>query len=136
MNDHVFALLVHDRPEPFAALKRTLGDLGIETFSVSTCQQAKKLISQCKPHVIFTEEALADGSWTRVLKMVEDAEAPINVIVVGVLPDTKQYISVMERGAFDFVAPPFEHEPLDFVTRSAALDVDRRREASVRSAFG
>jgi len=135
MNDHLFALLIHDRPEPFAALTRTLKDLRIETYSVATCQEAKHLISQCKPHLIFTEDALVDGSWTRVLRMAEDADVPLNVIVVGTLPDTRQYLSAMERGAFDFLAPPFEHQPLKFVVRSAALDVQRRREALLQRAI-
>ena len=33
-----------------------------------------------------------------------------------------------ERGAFDFVAPPFERETLGFVTRSAALRTERRKD--------
>ncbi len=133
MTDRVFALLVHDRPETFSALKRVLGDLGVETSSVTSCQEAKHLISECKPHVVLTEDALADGSWMRIQRMAEDSNVPLNVIVVSPLADTKQYISAMERGAFDFVAPPFEHEPLKFVVRSAALDADRRRQGSLQS---
>ena len=133
MNDRLFVLLVHDDPEPFATLRQALRQMGIETFSVATCQDAKQLISQCKPHIVFTGDAVADGSWLRVLRMAEDSEVPLNVIVVGALPDMKKYISVMEGGAFDFVAPPFEHEPLEFVVRSAALDAHHRREASVRA---
>jgi len=135
MNDRVFALLVHDRPEPFATLKRVLGDLGVETYSAATCQDAKHLISQCKPHIVLTEDNLADGSWIRILRMAEDSDVPLNVIVVGALPDTQKYISVMERGAYDYVAPPFEQEALKFVVRSAALEANHRREASVQTAY-
>lgn len=134
MSLHLFALLVHDHPEPFESLKRTLSDLAVETYSVSTCKEAVDLITHCKPHVIFTETSVMDGSWVSVLNMAEEADVPLSVIVVGDQPDTRHYLSVMERGAFDFVAPPFEHEPLNFVVMGAALNAHRRREAAALSA--
>lgn len=134
MREHFFALLVHDHPEPFESLKRTLRGLSIETYSVTTCKEAANLISQCKPHIIFTDDSLVDGSWKSILNIAEAADVPLNVIVVGAVPDSALYLSVMERGAFDFVAPPFEHEPLSFVVRSAALHANRRREALAHAA--
>jgi DNA-binding NtrC family response regulator len=129
MSEHLFALLIHDRSEPFESLKRTLKELSVETYSIATCREAQDFISQCKPHIVFTENSVADGSWMSVFNMAEAADVPLSVIVVGAVPDTPLYLSVMERGAFDFVAPPFEHEPLNFVIRSAALNTYRRREA-------
>ena len=114
-------------------MRAVLRDLSIETYSVSTCKEAEDLISECQPHVVFTESSMVDGSWVSILNMAEEANVPLSVIVVGALPDTRHYVSVMERGAFDFVAPPFEHEPLNLVVRSAALDAHRRREASART---
>lgn len=134
MSDHVFALLVHSHHEPFESLKRTLWDLSVETFSVETCEEARELIPQCKPHVIFAENALSDGSWLSILSIAEAADVPLSLIVVGTVPNTRSYLSVMERGAFDYVAPPFEHEPLEFVVRSAELGARRRREALARAA--
>ncbi|MGA2986187.1 MAG: response regulator [Terriglobia bacterium] len=133
MRERLFAVLIHDHREPFESLRRILRDLSIETYSVSTCKEAVDLISQCKPHVVFTESSMVDGSWLSILNMAEEANVPLSVIVVGALPVTRHYVSVMERGAFDFVAPPFEQEPLNLVVRSAALDAHRRREASGRT---
>lgn len=134
MSESVHALLVHDQPEPFDSLRRTLTDLGIETLSVSTCRDAEELISQCKPHIILTEGVLRDGSWQNILTVAKTAKVPLNVIVVSGHPDTRFYISAMERGAFDFIAPPFEQEALAFVIRSAALDAQRRRGLLVQTA--
>ena len=134
MSEKLFALLVHDHPEPFASLKQTLEDLSVGSYSVKTCKEAGDLISYCKPPLIFTESAVADGSWANVLNTAEEAEVPLNVIVVAAQPDPQLYMCVMERGAYDFVAPPFEHEPLNFVIRSAALNTYRRREALAHAA--
>ena len=134
MSEHLFAVLIHDRPDPFDALRRTLNDLSVETYSVSTCKEAEELITHCKPQIVFAENSVADGSWRTILKMAEAEDVPLSVIVVGAVPDTRHYVSVMEHGAFDYVAPPFEHEPLDHVIKSAALDALRRRNALARTA--
>ena len=129
MREHLFALLIHHQSEPFESLRQTLRDLGVETYSVDSCQAAERIIPQCKPHIIFTESSLTDGSWLSIINIGETSAVPLSVIVVGIAPDTRFYLSVMERGAFDFVVPPFEHEPLNFVIRSAARETHRRREA-------
>ncbi len=134
MKDHLFALLVHGEHESFTALRRVLWELSIETYSVETCREAQDLITQCEPHVIFAGASLRDGSWLSLVNIAEAVDVPVNVIVVGNVPDTRHYTSVMERGAFDFVAPPFEHESLNFVVRSAHLDVLRRRAGAARVA--
>jgi len=129
VSEHLFALLIHDHQETFESLRRTLRDLSVETYTIATCQEAQNLISQCRPQMIFTELALRDGSWQTILSMGEAAYVPLSVIVVGTVPDTRLYLSIMEGGAFDFIAPPFEHEPLKFVVRSAAINTYSRREA-------
>lgn len=127
MSERLFALLVHDQSEVFESLKQALKKLSVETCSIRTCHETEQLISQCAPQIIFTESSVADGSWVSIVSMAEAANVPLNVIVVSAFPDTRLYLSVMERGAFDFVAPPFEHEPLKFVVRSAALNSQARR---------
>lgn len=133
MSEHLFALLVHDQSEPFESLRQTLTDLSVETYSVSTCKEAEELIFERKPPLVFTQGLLTDGSWMSIFNLAEMSGLPVSVIVVGPVPDTRFYVSVMERGAFDFVAPPFEHEPLSFVVQSAAINAHRRREASTRA---
>ena len=134
MRQHLFALLVHSRSsEAFGSLRWTLRELSVETYSVATCREAKELIAQCKPQIIFTESSVADGSWINIVNGAEAADVPLSVIVVAPHPNTQLYLSVMERGAFDFLAPPFEREPLNFIVCSAALHTHRRREASAHA---
>jgi DNA-binding NtrC family response regulator len=135
MTDRLSVLLVHDRPSRFESLRQVLKDLSAETHTVSTCKEAAALISRCKPHAVFTQSSLADGSWLTIQNMAEDAKVPLSVVVISDVTDTNKYLSAMEGGAFDFVAAPFEHEPVKFVLRSAALDAQRRREASASTAY-
>jgi DNA-binding NtrC family response regulator len=134
LRQHIFALLIHNQSEPFDSLRRALNELLVETCSVATCKAAKDAIARREPDVIFTPSSVADGTWMNILDMGEAADVSRSVIVVGAVPDTRLYLSVMERGAFDFVAPPFEREPMGFILRSAALNTQRRRRASAHTA--
>ena len=127
MNRSLFALLIHDPSEHFESLKTTLKQLSIHTYSLSTCRQAEKLLSQCKPDPIFTESRVQDGSWLSIQNLADASGVPVSVVVVGSHPDTRLYMSVMELGAFDFVVPPFECESLEFIVQSAALNTYRLR---------
>jgi FixJ family two-component response regulator len=68
-----------------------------------------------------------------VIKRAENAGSPVNVIVVGTNLDINFYLTALERGAFDFVLPPFEHEALDFIVQSALQNARLRRHARERS---
>ena len=134
MNDRYFALLVHERPAPLDSLKSALRELSIETYSVNSCEEAKRLLSQTEPQIVFTDTTLPDGTWADVVDMAEGATAPVNVIGVGANKDVKFYISALERGAYDFVLPPFERQALDYVVHSAGDDARLRRHALARAA--
>jgi FixJ family two-component response regulator len=84
--------------------------------------------------MIFTTTSVADGSWLDVIVLAEKSGVPSNVIVVAETSDVKLYLSTIEGGAFDFMVPPFERDPLGHVVRAAWLDVQRRRDALARLA--
>lgn len=134
MGNRLFALLVHDCSYPMESLKAALKGLSVDTYSAQTVADSARLLSQTQPQLVFTDTSLPDGSWADVINLAAEAETPVNVIVVGVNKDVKLYISALERGAFDFVLPPFEHDALDYVVQSAAEDARRRRQALARVA--
>lgn len=134
MSDHFFALLVHGNPSTFDSLKTTLKDLSVGTYTVESLAEAKHLIPRTHPHIVFTDTSLPDGSWSDVINLAEKAGSPVNVIVVGSNKDMNLYMSAIERGAFDFVLPPFEHDALDFAVRSAGENACHRRHVQARLA--
>ena len=134
MEQRVFAILVHDKPFPIESLRQALRDLHVDTYSVHSCKEARDLISQTHPQLVFTDVSVSDGSWADVVSLAEHAEAPLDVIVVGSTVNTKFYVSAIERGAFDFVLPPFELGGLRHVVRTAELNVRDRRMAQTQPA--
>jgi DNA-binding NtrC family response regulator len=134
MNDRLFVLLVHDQPEPLESLKHALKTLPVETCTVRTCEEVRRLLAQTEPHIVFTDTFLPDGSWVDVVNLAENAPVSPNVIVVGGTTNMKLYVSAIERGAFDFVLPPFELQGLAHIVRSAGHDVRYRRQVQARVA--
>ncbi len=134
MKEKVFAFLIHDDPNSLIDLKSILRKMGVETFSVRNIREAERLIPQTQPQMVFVDTSLRDGSWKDAMKLAETADVPLDVIVVGPGTDINLYLSAMERGAFDFVASPFQLEPLEYIVQSAALDVRARKQAQAGAA--
>jgi DNA-binding NtrC family response regulator len=134
MKEKISALLVHDQPEPLRALEHALRSQSIKTLRARNYQEAMRVLGQENPpHLVFTDTALPDGTWADVLALASRGRQPANVIVVGRLVDTRFYIEVIEKGAFDFIVPPFAASDLTHVVRCASDSVVSHREALARA---
>jgi DNA-binding NtrC family response regulator len=128
MSEKVSALLIYERPVTMAGLQLMLESREIEVQTARSCGDALlRLWGDRPPHLVFTETQLLDGIWADVLSMTRRSRLPINVIVVSRLVDLNLYVQVLERGAFDFIVPPFEVSELDHVIRCAADNILARR---------
>jgi DNA-binding NtrC family response regulator len=128
MVEMVSALLVNDREETFGTLKPILESQCIVTREAKTCGEALLLLwGKQPPHLVFSDVQLADGNWRDVISLADKCPLPINIIVVSRQLDVNLYIGAMERGAFDFITPPFEAPDVAHVVRCAAQNVLRRR---------
>jgi len=131
MRGKVTALLVFHQTKPYLDVKGALAKLAVLTGRAQTLAEACQVLSRVNPPlVVFTESELQDGTWVDVLSLSARASSPVSVIVVGQEIDTKLYASVIEVGAFDFIAPPFDALDLAHVVRCAADNALARREAA------
>lgn len=123
------ALLLHDRDQPLGALKPALESQAIHTCRGRNCRDARDWLgSKNPPQVVFTDIALPDGTWADVLSLAGNTNEPLNVIVVGRLMDVKFYAEVIQRGAFDFIAPPFVASDLAHLVRCANVNGSGQRQ--------
>jgi DNA-binding NtrC family response regulator len=133
MKEVVTALLVHSDKESFAALRGVLEKQSVKTTWAQTCAEAFEILELGPaPHLVFTDTVLPDGTWEQVLALAGNAPEFVNVIVVSALPDIRLYIETVERGAWDFVAPPFAEIEVSHVVRCAVENVHKRRTALAR----
>lgn len=132
MDNHLSALLIRELPEPFQALQGALSDLSVESYPARGCNEAASLVVRYQPPVVFADLPIWRQSHAEIVNMANAANRTFNIIVVGPLPDIEQYMSAIERGAFNFVAPPFSHDTLTLAVHSAAMDARERRESLER----
>jgi len=135
MTERITALLVHQNSETLATLKGALERQGMRILHAQSRAQAQRMLGGLNPApLVFTDTQLSDGTWADVLALAQKAKMPVNVIVVARVVDTRFYVNVIETGAFDFLAPPFNATDLAYVVRSAMENVVARRTAPARAA--
>lgn len=134
MKHNAFALVAHERAEPFESLKPILRRFGVDTFSVRGCEDAHRLLEQTHPQLIFTDAQLSDGSWIDLVNVVEKAAIPICVILVGSAKDPEMTQAAFHNGAFSFIFPPFEEESISGLIAQAMALVHARRERHSQTA--
>jgi DNA-binding NtrC family response regulator len=134
MRGTVTALLIFHRTEPYNDLEAALEKLAVRVGRARSLAEAYHVFSTVNlPLLVFTESELPDGNWADVVSLSARASSPVSVIVMGQEIDTKLYVSVIEGGAFDFMAPPFEALDLAHVVRCAADNALMRRQAATNS---
>jgi DNA-binding NtrC family response regulator len=131
MSQKVTALLIFHQTKPYHDVEAALERLAVPTERAQTLGEASHVLSRVNPPLlVFTESELTDGNWADVVSLSARASSPVCVIVVGQEIDTRLYASVIEVGAFDFIAPPFDALDLAHVVRCAAGNALARREAA------
>lgn len=133
LKHRVFALVVHDRPEPCQALKPVLRRLGVDAFSVSGCADAFLLLEQTHPHLMFTDTQLPDGTWIDLVNFTDGAAVPTCVILVGPSKDPEMVRAALNYGAFGFISPPFDTEAISQILSQALTQVFTHRENHARA---
>jgi DNA-binding NtrC family response regulator len=56
---------------------------------------------------VFCDWDCADGTWRDVLSKLKELHLPIPLIVLSRCGCEKEWIEVLEAGAFDFLVPPY-----------------------------
>ena len=136
MTERITALIVHQNSDTLATLKGALERQGMSIIHAQSRAQAKRMLGGLNPApLVFTDTQLPDGTWADILALAQKAKLPVNVIVVARVVDTRFYVEVIETGAFDFLAPPFNATDLAYVVRSAMDNVVARRAAPARAAL-
>src|SRR2546427_366478 len=75
---------------------------------VRSCAEARQGLARLpRPHVIFTDSTLPDGTWADIVSLADQCPRPLQVVVVSPELDVDLYVKVLDGGAFDFIVPPF-----------------------------
>ena len=126
------ALLVTCQQAP--RLLQLLEEIAVEIFRAAGVREAQQQLRQPIPYDLLLVDAdLPDGSWQDLLPFVSDYESPCEMIVCSRLGDERLWVEVMEQGAFDLLAEPYEEREVLRIIQGA-LDSQSVRRSSRRQA--
>lgn len=120
MAEQISALFVHPQDETYKELEGVLASMSIAVVNARNFREASLLFKKAGGvDLVFAGIALPDGSWADVLKLAQQSKNFLPVIVVSRTVDINLYLEALEKGAFDFVTPPFITSDLAHIIRSA-----------------
>lgn len=120
MAEQINALLVYTRDDTFKDLLQVLKALDIKVLHARSCREASHLLKDdSEIDLVFAGTGLQDGVWADVLDLAQGSRSYLPVIVVSRMVDVGFYLEVLEKGAFDFVTPPFRTSDIAHIVRSA-----------------
>jgi DNA-binding NtrC family response regulator len=97
-----------------SALLDILSQAGMEPESATSVNEVRAILGRRPMHIIFCEDDLPEGGYREVLRVARGTGFRTQVVVASPLGELDQYLTAMQLGAFDFVAPPYR--PADIVS--------------------
>ena len=112
-------LLVDDENEFADALAQRLKMRGIDVQIAADGESALQRIDVDSPRVVILDVVLPGMSGLEVLKQIKDRQQDIQVILLTGKGSTRDGISGMQSGAFDYLMKPLDIEELVRKIRAA-----------------
>lgn len=119
------ALAVDDDPNFLSALEELTDQVGFETTSVTSLEEAKTKFSENIPDVVLMDLVLPDGSGFELLKGLEQAAASTEVILITGHASVDSAVEALRLGVTDFLMKPIDVDRL----RQILLEIARSRES-------
>ena len=106
-------------------------------FEVPNCADAQRHLEQFQIGVVLCDSDLPDGSWEELLDSVSEMPAPPLIIVASRTTDFALWGQVLNRGAYDVLAKPFDRsEVIRIVSLAWLYWKERLAPASKKTASG
>ena len=121
------ALIVEDDRVVAALLARTAEQCGLICVTRPTVAAARQLLATARFDLILLDLLLPDGSGEDILGFVRRQGVDSAVVVVSGLRDVAVRVRVLDGGADDFVAKPFDVEELACRIRKATKPAGAHR---------
>lgn len=101
-------LFISPHRKDAGTLSRMLGPTQLRVDHVTNLEEAGNRLRQDSYGAILTEAALPDGDWMDVLNLTYEIGSFPAVIVTHRLADDRLWAEVLNLGAYDLLAQPFD----------------------------
>ena len=94
---------------------------GVEVVQASDRHQARQLLQVQDPiQIVLTDQVLPDGTWRGVVEDVAQSRVNAEVVVCAQNADATLWCDVLESGAFDLLAEPYQRSEVQRIVEAAA----------------
>ena len=124
-------LVVDDEESMRRILASLLADDGHVIVQAEGVLRAHRLLSQEMFDVVLTDHRMPDGMGLDVIDACRDVSPYLPVIMITSYASVDLAVDAMRRGAFDFIAKPFEPDAVRAAIRRASEHCKIQRENSV-----
>ena len=119
-------LVVEDEPQVALLLHDVLQDFGYEVRVAVNGHEALGLVADYQPAVVVLDLWLPGLPGESVLEAVRREAPTVPIIIVSGNRDADRARALLLRGAFDYVAKPFELTALERAMAAAVIEHGRR----------
>src|SRR5580693_1256051 len=107
IEDALTVLVVSADLESRRSVTKILEALSVQVIPCSTLNQAEQVLSLQRPHLIFCDERLPDGSYSDLLELKDPGRIPPPIVVLTRIGEWELYMDATRRGAFDVIRSPW-----------------------------
>jgi len=124
-------LIVDDEKNMCRSLEILLeGEHGYKTSSVTSAQEALKLIEKSEFDLVITDLTMPGMSGMELLKTVKEKHPAIQVIMMTAYSTVQSAIEAIKMGAYDYIMKPFSDDEF-LLSVKKALEVSELRNENV-----
>ena len=105
-------LVVEDDKHLLALLERRLRMAGYEVVGVMDLHSARRQVRLAPPDLVLLDIQLPDGHGLDLLEALKEEVPEADTVVMTGLADLSVAIRVMQEGAYDFLAKPFDGDAI------------------------
>lgn len=125
--DVLEVLVLDDEPIVGKTLRRALTAMGFAVETFEDPQLAMKRIDEKTFDIVITDIIMGEIDGIQILERVRQKSTRTRVILITAFAMMEMARKAMERGAFDFVAKPFDAEKIRTVVSSAVESLKNER---------
>ena len=123
MSERLKLLLLDDEPIVGKRLKPALAKIGCDVETFENPREALKRIDEKEFDIVVTDIRMDEMDGLQILEHVQKRSTRTKVIMITGYAMMETAREAMEKGAFDFIAKPFQPDDLRAVVVKAAREL-------------
>jgi two-component system response regulator AtoC/two-component system nitrogen regulation response regulator NtrX len=121
-------LLADDEKSARYGMRRALASLGSKIMEATNGREALEQVQREKPDLVIMDIAMPEMDGIEALEKIRSLPGPPLIIMITAHGSEKVAVEAMKKGAYDYIAKPYDVDELRIVARNALEKVSLERE--------